>query len=71
MLKDGGLPGTGVDMGVDFSGEDGLMAEHFLDHAKIGAVFNEVGGKGVAESMWGDFLGDTGNESLLFHKIEH
>lgn len=71
VLKDGGLPGAGVDVGIDLGGEDGLVAEHLLDNAEIGAVLNEVGGKGVAESVWRDFLGDAGNEGLLLNQIEH
>ena len=40
MREDGGLPGGGVDVGVDLCGEDGFVAEHFLDDAEVGAVFD-------------------------------
>ena len=33
--EDGGLPGGSVDVGVDFGGEDGFVAEHFLDDAMV------------------------------------
>ena len=33
--EDGGLPGGGVDVGVDLGGEDGFVAEHFLDDAEV------------------------------------
>ena len=59
MLQDRGLPGGGVDVGVDLGGEDEFVAEHFLDDAEVGAVFDEVGGEGVAEGVRGDFLADS------------
>ena len=33
MLQNRGLPGGGVDVGVDLGGEDGFVAEHSLDDA--------------------------------------
>ena len=70
MLQDRGLPGGGVDVGVDFGGEDGFVAEHFLDDAEVGAAFDEVGGEGVAEGVGGDFLVDARDERLLFDEVE-
>ena len=70
MLQYRGLPGGGVDVGVDFGGEDGFVAEHFLDDAEVGAVFDEVGREGVAEGVGGDFLVDARDERLLFDEIE-
>ena len=32
MLQDHSVPGGGVDVGVDFRGEDALVAQHFLDN---------------------------------------
>ncbi len=40
--EDGGLPGGGVDVGVDLGGEDGFVAEHFLDDAEVGAALDVV-----------------------------
>ena len=33
MLQDRGLPGGGVDVGVDFGGEDGFVTEHLVLNA--------------------------------------
>ena len=49
--QDGGLPGGGVDVGVDLRGEDGLVAEHLLDDPQVRPAFDEVGGEGVAEGV--------------------
>ena len=46
-----------VDMGVDLGGGDVGVSQEFLDDAEIGPAFKEVGGKGVAEGMRGDFSG--------------
>ena len=70
MGEDGGLPGGGVDVGVDLGGEDGFVAEHFLDDAEVGAVFDEVGREGVAEGVGGDFLVDACDERLLLDEVE-
>ena len=70
MLEDGGLPGGGVDVGVDLGGEDGLVAEHFLDDTEVGAVLDEVRREGVAEGVGGDFLVDARDERLLFDEVE-
>ena len=40
-----------VEVSIDLRGGNALMAEHFLDGAKVGAAFYEVGGEGMAESM--------------------
>ena len=71
MLEDRALPGGGVDVGVDFRGEDRFVAEHFLDDAQIGAVLDEVRGEGVAEGVRGDFLADAREQRLLFDEIEN
>jgi len=31
MLQDGLVPGAGVNVGIDFGGEDALVPQHFLD----------------------------------------
>ena len=71
VVEDVALPGGAVDMGVDFGGEDALVAEHFLDGAQVGAVFDEVGGKGVAEGMRRYFLGNAGLHSVCLYHLEH
>lgn len=60
VVEDIALPGGAVDVGVDFRGEDALVAEHFLDGTQVSAVFNEVGGKRMTERVRGDFLADSG-----------
>ena len=47
-------------MGVAFGGAEVGVAEERLDVADVGAAFEEVGGKGVAETMDRDFFGDFG-----------
>src|SRR5262245_3603635 len=42
------------DMGVNLSRADIGVAEQFLDHAKVGAVFQEMRGKAVARQGGGD-----------------
>ena len=32
MLQDGFVPGAGVNVGIDFRGEDTLVPQHFLDN---------------------------------------
>ncbi len=71
VLQDGALPGGGVDVRVDFRGEDRLVAEHFLHDAQVGAVLDEVRGEGVAEGVRGDFLADACEQRLLFDQIEN
>ena len=38
-------------VGVALGGADGAVAQHFLNHADVGAVTNHCGGKSVAEGM--------------------
>ena len=44
----------GGDVGVDFGGAGGFVAEEGLDVAEVGAGFEEVGGEAVAEGVDGD-----------------
>ena len=39
---------------VGLGGGEGLVAEEFLHGAEVGAVFEQVGGEGVAECVGGD-----------------
>ena len=71
MVEDGALPGGGVDVGVDFRGEDGFVAEHFLDDAEVGAVLDEVRGEGVTEGVRGDFFADAREQRLFLDEIEN
>ena len=40
-----------VGMGVNLGGGDVGVAEHFLDHAEVAAVLEEVGGETVPEGV--------------------
>ncbi len=46
-------------MGVNLGGGDVGMAQHHLHGAEVRAMFQQVGGKGVAEHVGADFLGDS------------
>ena len=43
------------DVRVDLGGGNELMTEEFLDHAKVGAVVDQVGGETVAKPMGRNF----------------
>ncbi len=38
-----------IDVGVDLRRGDVGVAEHFLDHAQVGTVVQQVGGEGVTK----------------------
>ena len=40
-----------VEVGVDLGGDDGRVAEEFLDASQVGSVFDQVDGVGVAEGV--------------------
>jgi hypothetical protein len=55
-------------MGVDLRRRDVGVAEEHLDGAKIGAAFEEMGGKSVAQHVRADPLGrdaGVGSEPLM------
>ena len=70
VRQDGGLPGGGIEVGVDLGGEDGFVAEHFLDDAEVRPAFDEVGGEGVAEGVGGDFFVDARGHRLVLDDAE-
>ena len=45
---------------VNLSGRDVCVTEHSLNRAKIGAIHEEIGGKGMAKSMRSNVFGDAG-----------
>ena len=71
MGEDGPLPGGGVDVGVDLSGGDVLVAEHVLNHTEVGAILDEVGGERVPESVRRNLLVDAGEHGLTLYDGEH
>lgn len=70
MLQDLFAQVLTVDMGVDLCGGDTLMAKHGLNGAEVGTSLQQVRGKGVAEGMRGNVLGDTCQFSQLLDTDE-
>ena len=70
ISQDVGAEGCGVEMEVDLGCVDGCVAEHLLDCAEIGSAFEEVSGEGVAESVGGDDLADSGGFGEVFDNLE-
>ena len=60
ILGDIFLDIVAVEVGVDFGGDDALVAEHLLNGTQIGATIDEVGGERVAEGVRTDGFGDAG-----------
>ena len=54
---------VGIDLGGGYVG----VAEEGLDGAEVGAVFEEVGGEGVADDVGSDLSGDTGLYRVALH----
>ena len=52
------------DAGVNLRGEEGGVAEHFLDVAHLGSAFEHFGGTGVAEAVDGDAAGEPGGVAV-------
>ncbi len=51
-----------VNMGVDLGGSNIAVAEHHLHGAQVGAVVEQMGGKRMADHMWGDAFVDAGGQ---------
>ena len=60
----------GVDVGVDFGGEDALVTEHFLHDAQVGAVLDQVRGEGMPEGVRRNLLAHACNERLFFDQVK-
>ena len=50
---------------IDLRGGNVRMAEHFLNGAQIRAVFQQVHGKGMAQRVRRDVLGDAGGLLIM------
>ena len=57
------------DVGVDFGGADGGVAEEFLDDAQVGAVLEQVGGEAVPEHVGGDVPFHAGVADAVFDAL--
>lgn len=60
-----------VDMRINFRGGDGFMSQHALNGPQIGAAFQQMGGKGMAERVRADILGDAGLFRQFFNHVKH
>jgi len=54
-------------MRVHLCGRDRRMAEQFLNHAQIGAMFEEMGREAMAKHMRRDVPADPGPANTLFN----
>ena len=45
---------SAIEVDINFGSSDGLVAEHELDGAQIGAIFEQVGSKRMSEGMGAD-----------------
>lgn len=54
------------DVGVNFCRGDGRMTEQFLDDAKVGAVFEQMGCETVPQHVWSYVSSDVGAMDALF-----
>ena len=60
-----------IDVGIYFRRADVLVPQHGLDNTQVGTVFQQVGGKGVAERVGADNLPDSRLLSQFLHQVEH
>ncbi len=64
-----GFQAVPVDMGINLGCGDIGMAEHKLYGAEIGTVGEQVGGKGVAKGMGGEFVADSGGSCGIVYDL--
>ena len=58
-------------MGIDFRCTDGAMPQHLLDIPDINVLFQQQGGKGMTEHVWGNMLFDAGKGSIVLYHEAH
>ncbi len=58
-----------IHVGVDLGGGDIGVAEEFLNDSEVGAILQEMGGKGMAEEVGVDVLIDPGLLGALFDNL--
>ena len=60
MVLDNGVSQVlNIEVGVDFGGSKVFVSEQLLDNAQVGAILQQMGGKGVAECVRRDIFCDT------------
>jgi hypothetical protein len=57
------------DVGIDHRCSDVFVTEEFLHEADVVAAFEQVDGKGVAQGLWCDTLGDPRRASGLSDRL--
>ena len=60
-----------VDMHIDFGGNDTFVAEHLLNGTQVGAVLQQVCGKGMAQSVRAHRFANTRHFCQLLNDVEH
>ena len=61
----------GVDVQVNLGRGDGLVAEHHLYGAQIGAAFEQMRGKGMAQGVMRHVLANTTGLGGIADDVEH
>ena len=56
---------------VNFGRADVSMAEHFLDDAQVGAIFQKVRREAVTQHVRSDVAGDAGVFHAAFYALPH
>ena len=64
-----GFEPAAVNVGIDLGSGNIRMAQHELDGPQIGTMFEEVGGKGMAQGMGADLLVDPGRGDGLLDDL--
>ena len=61
-----------VNMRIDLCGSNAFVSQHFLHRPQICAPFDEVGGKGMSESMGGNIFANACSPGQIFdHEKDH
>ena len=63
------LQPTLIHMSVDLRCGDVGMAEHFLDHPQVGAMVQQMGGKGMTQEMRMHMLLQSGSLGALLNDL--
>ena len=64
------VPCGAVYMGIDLSGGNAFMPEHFLHHTQIRSVFHKMSCKGMPECVRRNFLADVTDQCLTLYHLE-
>ena len=62
---------TAIYMHIDFCRCYVFMPEHLLDGTQIGAAFEQMGSKGMAQGMRTDTFPDAALPAQILHNVEH